>query len=148
MIDAVSQFRDAICSTGLAPPNIIEPGMLHRFPGVGKRNGNTAGWCKLFPDGLGGCFGDWSSGFSENWQVKRDKPYSLLEQDAFKQRVDETRAQSEAERQQKSAAAAEQAAAIWENATPAADDHRYLIQKSIQANGTRLHKGALVVPVR
>ncbi len=62
MMDAISQCRDAIHAVGLEPPDVIEPGKLHRFPGLGKRNGNTAGWCKLFDDDLGGCFGDWSSG--------------------------------------------------------------------------------------
>jgi len=58
MIDAVSQFQAAIQAAGLTPPDAIEIGKIHRFPGVGKRNGNTAGWCMLFDDGLGGCFGD------------------------------------------------------------------------------------------
>ncbi len=62
MINAVSQFRDAIHVAGMEPPDVIQPGRLYRFPGAGKRNSNTAGWCKLFDDGLGGCFGDWSSG--------------------------------------------------------------------------------------
>ena len=53
MDDALSQFRDAIRAAGLEPPENIEPGKLHRFPGLGKRNGNTAGWCILFEDGLG-----------------------------------------------------------------------------------------------
>jgi len=44
---AISQFKEAIRAAGLEPPDVIEPGKLHRFPGVGKRNGNTAGWCKL-----------------------------------------------------------------------------------------------------
>ena len=60
MIDALSQFREAIRATGLEPPDVIKLGKLQRFPGVGKRNGNTAAWCMLFDDGLGGCFGDWS----------------------------------------------------------------------------------------
>jgi putative DNA primase/helicase len=47
MNDAISQFRDAMRASGLEPPDVIEPGKLHRFPGAGKRNGNTAGWCKL-----------------------------------------------------------------------------------------------------
>ena len=36
MTDALLQFRDAIRSTGLEPPDAIEPGTLHRFPGAGK----------------------------------------------------------------------------------------------------------------
>ncbi len=148
MTNAISQFRDAIHAAGLKPPDVIEPGKLHRFPGVGKRNGNTAGWCKLFDDGLGGCFGDWSSGLSENWQAKRDKPFSKSERVAFMRRVEETRKRAEMERQQQYADAAEKASATWNAADPANDDHPYLVRKGIKPNSARLHKGALVVPVR
>ena len=148
MHDALSNFRDAIRAAGLEPPDAIEPGKLHRFPGVGKRDGNTAGWCKLFDDGLGGCFGDWSSGFSENWQAKRDKPFSQAERTAFMRRVEEARKHAEAERQQQYADAAVKAASIWNAATPADDDHPYLVRKGIKTNGARLHQGALVIPVR
>jgi len=148
MNDAISQFREAIRAAGLEPPDVIEPGKLHRFPGIGKRNGNTAGWCKLFDDGLGGCFGDWSSGFSDNWQEKRDKPFSQSERTAFMRRVEEARKHAEAERQQQYADTAEKAASIWNAATPANDNHPYLVRKGTKANGTRVHQGALVIPVR
>jgi phage/plasmid primase-like uncharacterized protein len=78
MVDALSNFRDAIRAAGLEPPDYIEPGRLHRFPGNGKRPSNRAGWCLLFHDGLGGCFGDWSSGLSETWQARRDKPSRVI----------------------------------------------------------------------
>ena len=109
MTDTLSQFKDAICATGLQPPRVITPGKLHRFPGIGKRKGNTAGWCKLFGDGLGGCFGDWSSGFSENWQAKRDKRFSYAEREAFKRRVQESRTQDEVDHKKKFALAAKKA---------------------------------------
>jgi len=41
--EVAAGFRDAIRDHGLEPPDVISPGKLHRFPGVGKRNGNTAG---------------------------------------------------------------------------------------------------------
>lgn len=148
MNDALSQFRNAIRAVGLEPPDVIEPGKLHRFPGIGKRNGNTAGWCKLFYDGLGGCFGDWSSGFTENWQAKRDKPFSQSERAAFMSRVEEARKHAEAQRKQQVADAAAKAVSIWNAATPANNDHSYLVRKGIKANGVRLHQGALVIPVR
>ncbi|WP_456412175.1 DUF3987 domain-containing protein [Thiolapillus sp.] len=148
MNTAISQFRNAIQAAGLEPPHLIEPGKLHRFPGVGKCNGNTAGWCKLFGDGLGGCFGDWSTGLSENWQAKREKPFSQSERATFMRRVEETRKHAEAERQQQYAEAASKAALIWNAATTANDDHPYLVRKGIKANGARLHQGALVIPVR
>ena len=147
MNDAISQIRDAMRAAGLDPPDVIEPGKLHRFPGVGKSNGNTAGWCKLFDDGLGGCFGDWSSGFSENWQAKRGKPFSTAERDAFKRHVAEAQVQAEAERKARQAEAATKAAAIWDAAQPAPDDHPYLVRKRIQPHGARLHDGALLIPV-
>lgn len=147
MNDPISQLQDAMRAAGLEPPDMIEPGKLHRFPGVGKRNGNTAGWCKLFDDGLGGCFGDWSSGFSENWQAERDKPFSSVEREAFKRRVAEAQVQAEAERAARQAQAAAQAAAIWDAAQPTPGDHPYLVRKGIKAHGARLHHGALLIPM-
>jgi putative DNA primase/helicase len=148
MLDVISQFREAIRSAGLEPPDVIEPGTLHRFPGVGKRNGNTAGWCQMFADGRGGCFGDWSSGFSQNWQAKRDKPFTQLERAAFKRHVAEVRAQAETKRKAKQADAASKAASIWNTSPPAPGDHPYLIRKGIKAHGARLYKGALTLPVQ
>ena len=148
MNDSLYHFCEAICATGLEPPDVIVPGKLHRFPGVGKRSGNTAGWCMLFDDGLGGCFGDWSSGFTKNWQAKLDKPFSQPEQAAFMRRVEEAHKHAEAERQQQYAKAAKKATSIWDAATPANDDHPYLVRKGVKAHGARLHQGALVIPVR
>lgn len=147
MSDATSQFRDAMSAVGLEPPDIIESGKLYRFPGIGKRNGNTAGWCKLFDDGLGGCFGDWSSGLSETWQAKRDRPFSTVEREAFRRRVAAARVQVDAEREMRQAHAAAKARAIWKSAQPAPADHPYLVRKGIQPHGARIHHGALILPV-
>ena len=147
MNDAVSLFRDAIRAVGLAPPNVIEPGQLHRFPGVGKGRGNTAGWCRLFEDSLGGCFGDWSSGLSETWRAKCNKPYTRAERAAFARRVKAARAHVESARRAPHAEAADRANAIWHAATPAPGNHPYLVRKRIQPHGARLHKGALTLPI-
>ena len=147
MNDSLSQFREAIRAAGLEPPDTIEPGKLHRFPGYGKRPSNQAGWCLLFNDGLGGCFGDWSSGIEETWQAKRNRHYSRAERDAFARRVIEARKQAEAERRARQASAAKRAAAIWKAASPAPGNHPYLIRKRIKPHGVRLHKGALTLPV-
>ncbi len=148
MNDAISQFRDAMRAAGLEPPDVIEPGSLQRFPGIGKRASNTAGWCKLFDDSLGGSFGDWSSGFSENWQAKRNRPFSTIEREAFRRHVAEAQAQLDADHRARQADAATKAAAIWNAATPAPGEHAYLVRKGIQPHGTRLHNGALLIPMR
>lgn len=129
--DAISQFRDAMRAAGLEPPDVIEPGRMHRFPGVGKRNGNMAGWCKLFDDGMGGCFGDWSSGLTGIWQARRDKPLSSVEREAFKRHVAEARAKAEAQRKARQAEAAAKAAAICDVATTPRGDHPYLMRKRV-----------------
>ena len=147
MYDALSNFREAIRAAGLEPPDVIEPGKIHRFPGYRKGSSNQAGWCRLFDDGLGSSFGDWSTGLSETWQAKRDKPYSRAERAAFARRAEEARRQAKTERYARQDNAAKRAAAIWNAANPAHDNHPYLIRKRIQPHGARIHKGALTLPV-
>ena len=145
---AINEFRDAMRSAGLIPPDMIEPGKFHRFPGEGKHKGNAAAWCKLFPDGIGGIYGDYSTGLSADWQAKRDKPYTQVERDVFKRYAAEAKAQDDAERKAKQTKAASKAATIWEAAKQARVDHPYLIRKGIPPSGARLHNDALVIPMR
>ena len=147
MNDAISQFRHAIQSTGLVPPDVIEPGKLHRFPGKGKGPSNLAGWCLLFDNGFAGCFGDWSSGLSETWQEKRDKPFSSAERTTFTRRIEEAKKQAEVKLNIRQAHAANRATAIWKAALPAPGNHPYLIQKRVQPHGARIHKGSLMLPI-
>lgn len=147
MIDTVTQFSDAIKASGMEPPKVIEPGKLHRFPGVGKRQSNRAGWCRLFDDGLGGCYGDWASGFSDNWQANGGKELSYAERSAFARHVRESQKQAEAVRNAKYIDAANRALAIWRASSPAPDNHPYLLRKSIKNHNARISKGSLVLPV-
>jgi putative DNA primase/helicase len=144
----VMQFKDAIQAAGLTPPDVIEPGKFQRFPGDGKRKSNEAGWCKLFGDGMGGVFGDYSTGLSADWHAERTKPFSDAERAAFKRQIAEARQHAEAQKAQEQANAASKAQTIWEAAPPAPDDHPYLTRKGITANGSRLHGDALVIPLR
>lgn len=147
MIDAVSQFQKAIQSVGLDPPEHIEHGAIHRFPGVGKPRSNRAGWCLLFEDGCGGCFGDWSSGFTKTWYANRDPELRRESRNAFAHRAAQTQHKTQAERETRQNRAARRASAIWDGAIPARPEHPYLLRKGISPNGARLHKGSLVLPV-
>jgi putative DNA primase/helicase len=140
-------FQDVIRAAGLQPPDVIELGKFHKFPGEGKRNGNTAAWCKQFHDGIGGIYGDYSTGLSATWQESRDTPYTPAEREAFKRHVAEARAQAEADRKAKQIEARERANQIWAEAVPCTD-HPYLARKGIKAYGARLYKDALVIPMR
>ena len=98
-------FQDAIRLAGLIPPDIIEPGKFHRFPGEGKSKSNTAAWCKLFDDRAGGVFGDHSTGLDTHWFEKRETSYAPAELESFKRQVAAAKVQDEAERKAKQAEA-------------------------------------------
>lgn len=147
MNEASVQFRDAIRSTGLEPPDIIEPGKLHRFPGAGKGMSNRAGWCLLFDDGQGGCFGDWSSGLSRTWFSRHAWPDSPQAQAALSRQIQEVRLHAESARRDRHAAAANRARRMWGTAPAAPRHHSYLVAKGIAPHNARLFHGCLVLPV-
>jgi len=144
-MNPTEQFREAIRAAGLQPPDVIEPGKFHKFPGEGKRSGNRAAWCKLFPDGIGGIFGDYSTGLSTGWQANREAPYTQSEIEEFKRHVAEAKAQAKADEIKRHAEAAKRAAAIWQSMDDAPDDHFYLTRKGIKAHGARIYHGDLVI---
>lgn len=147
MTDSFSRFRDAIQAAGLEPPEYIEPGRLYRFPGNGKSRSNTAGWCKLFSDGLAGCFGDWSLGFSQNWFAQQTRLLSSTEQSALKCRAESARTRARAERTADHATAGRRSVEIWDRGSPAPADYPYLLRKLINRYTARLYKGSLMLPV-
>jgi putative DNA primase/helicase len=148
MIENIYAFAETIRAAGLNPPEHIEPGRFHRFPGIGKRNGNTAGWCKLFDDGMGGSFGDYSNGLSESWQAEHEQPFTEAERVAFRRQVAESRKQAEAQRLAEQEQAATQARQRWETARPADPCHLYLVKKQIRARGARQEGDMLLIPLR
>jgi putative DNA primase/helicase len=141
------QFADAIRAAGLTPPDNIESEKVYRFPGMDKRTGNTAGWCKLFADGMGGVYGDFSQDFSASWQAARSTPFTAAQQAKFNRQIAESRATADAEKAARQLQAATKAASIWRDAQLATNDHAYLIRKGIDAHGARLDGGELAIPV-
>ena len=148
LYDGVAQFRNAMLEAGLQPPEYIEPGRLYRFPGVGKRSSNTAGWCQLFDDGLGGCFGDWSTGLSETWQghrPRRDKPLSRSEYAASLRQIAKAKAVREDAQRRQWAEARHTAGEIWKGCS-SVERHPYLDTKGVHPYGIRLTIQPLEIP--
>lgn len=149
MRDAIDQFRAAIQSAGLSPPDTIEPdGKLHRFASNGIR-GDDAGWYALHDDGIpAGSFGDWRSGQSHTWRADLGRTHTPEDEAAHRAKVEAMMRERDAEKVREQAEAAIKAAAIWEAARPAPNDHPYLVRKGIKPSGARLHNDALVIAMR
>jgi putative DNA primase/helicase len=122
--EAIQQFREAMRAAGLEPPEVIEPGKLHRFSTNGKASDN-AGWCKLFSDLLGGVFGDYRTGLSEKWQAKRNKPFTRAEREAFKRQCEQAKQERQAEQDRQHAEAAKHVESLLDAAQDDPKDHPY-----------------------
>ena len=148
MHNPTQQFRDAIQSAGLIPPDVIEAdGKLRRFASNGKR-GDDAGWYSLHGDGIpAGSFGDWRSGLTQNWRADIGRSLTPAEDAAHRAKVEAMSREREAAKAREQAEAATKAAAIWKAAKRAPEDHPYLIRKGIKASGAKLHNDALVIPM-
>jgi putative DNA primase/helicase len=149
MGECIEEFRTAIRNAGLTPPEVIEPdGKLHRFASNGKR-GDDAGWYVLHHDGIpAGAFGDWRTGRTETWRADIGRSLSPQEEAEHRARLATMKRERDAEDVRRRAEARQMAAAIWQTAIPAPDDHAYLLAKGVKAHGVRLCDGALLVPVQ
>ena len=131
MNNHIEQFRTTLLAAGLIPPKVIKPGRFHRFPGVEKKPGDDAGWCKLFEDGCGGVFGDFSSGLDGHWQVETERPNSEAERAAFRLRCESERQSREKQERQQHEAAAVKANAVLAAATGDPTGHPYAYKKRV-----------------
>ncbi len=147
MHSSIEQFSAAIRSAGLSPPETIEPGRWHRFPGSQKGARNRAGWCYLFDDLKGGFFGDHSTASNHHWKSTEGKHLSDADWERYRQRIDAMKAQRDAEQAQRQQQARQTAAALWQAAAPAMQ-HEYLAHKGIQPHGARCDGQRLVIPLR
>lgn len=129
-MDAIEQFKGAMRAHDLNPPEVIEPGKLHRFSANGRAR-DDAGWCKLFADCEGGVFGDFRSGLSETWQARRERSFTPAEREDSRRRCEAERQEREAEQARRHAEARDKARSLWKAAMPARADHPYLVRKGI-----------------
>jgi putative DNA primase/helicase len=150
MNNNIGQFIEVMKLAGLSPPNVIEPGKFHRFPGKFKGNTNNSGWCKLFADGKGGVYGDYSQLLNAKWQAKSTAPLTPSRYEAVKRQIAKSNAMTVAGECKKQSEAANKAKALWRAAKSATPIHAYLLRKGIKdikAHGAKVDKGSLVIPV-
>ena len=145
--ESTDSFKTAIAAAGLQPPDHIEPGRWVRFPGIGKKEKNQAGFAFMFLDGLGGMYGDFSSGVKETWHAEKVKEFGPVEMADFKKIVENARKEAEKRQVREHAKAARKAQELWEGLCSARDTHKYLKAKNVASYGLRGHKSKLVMPL-
>jgi len=136
MFDAIAAFRDAISAAGFQPPSVIELGKIHRFP-TRERRGDTAGWCRLFPDLRAGVFGDWRTGVMEVWRAGGDRPMTRIERVALDIELIISREAARAEQRRVWSAQAVKLARMWDEAalvTPVDPVGLYLARRCLDVS--------------
>ena len=134
MTNPIEQFRGAIESAGLHPPEVVQPdGKLHRFATSGRPS-DDAGWYVFHNDGIpAGVFGDWRTGTTGTWRADIGRRLSREEEAAHQARINRMRREREAEEARRQSEARATAARIWREAGAAQDDHPYLARKEVKA---------------
>lgn len=145
------QFLEAMRAAGVMPADpaeIVGDGAMHRFKLEGDRQGTRNGWAVLHLDGIpSGAFGSWKAGTSSTWcAVSRDR-LTPAERDEHRRRIEAARQAARAMVEQKHRDAAAKAAAMWNRAKPAPEDHPYLIRKAVKPFHARALGDALMLPI-
>lgn len=141
------EFVDEMRRHCLNPPSHIEPGQFYRFASANKRPGNTSCWCRLFPDGTGGVFGDWSRGINEVWQARGGGRTTDAERAESRRKAAFARARAADERKNMQDWAASRALSIWNAAEAPPEGHAYLVRKRVQPHHIRASGGRLIIPI-
>ena len=145
-----ASLQDAFASAAMVyPDSVIAPGKLARFSTNGKR-GDTAGWCKLFSDGMGAVFGCHREDTSFTWQQRdRNAPLpSAVERQAARAKYAQASHEAERVRAAEHAADAVIAATILRDSLDLDPAQGYVVRKGIKPFLARQNSdGAIVLPV-
>ncbi len=117
MRDAAEPFRTSILAVLGHAPDVIEPGRFQRFA-TSDRRGDTAGWCKLFDDLLGGVFGCYRQGISEVWNATDRATMTREQRGELARQVMAATAEREAQQRQQWAENAQRIERMWAQCVP------------------------------
>lgn len=154
MITAIEQFRQAMSSAGIEPPDsLTDDGNLHRYAGPHDKATNKKNWYVLYePDKNGlqaGAFGRWvgDSNGAVKWCNRDAAEFTEEEKKEYKKRQDDLRCKQAEDRKQAAAECSEKCKTLWASAQPASDDHPYLVRKQVKAFGLKQLGDQLLVPI-
>lgn len=144
-----AQLRVAIADAGLPPPDeLVFDGKIHRFSTNGRAK-DSSGWYVAYDGKVpAGAFGDWRAGVESTWRADIGRELSSVEQMQHAARMRELKIQREKEIAAMREDAAQTAAAQWEAAPLASDEHPYLQRKGVTNPGLRVASdGRLMAPM-
>jgi len=149
MESLIDKFRTAIINTGLMPPEVIKTdGQIHRFSTNGKPS-DKSGWYVYFDvDAPAGRFGDWRTGIDQTWCADIGRKLTPEEKEIRSKNFEKIRLEREADERERHKRACIRAAEEWNQATPAPNDHPYIINKRIKVHGLRISGDLLLIPLR
>jgi putative DNA primase/helicase len=148
---AINQFKQAIASAGLTPPDTIHAdGELHRYSTDNKPS-HRNGWYFMHQDGvLWGQAGSWDINGGDpicHWYANSESAMTQAERDIQRAQQKAAQEQREVELIRRHQMASTDAAQRWQAAT-ACIQHNYLTTKGVHGYGVRMDgSGALIVPM-
>ena len=147
MNDPINQFKEAMYSAGMTPPDFIEAdGKLRRFASGDKKK-DKSGWYVFHNEGIpAGAFGDWSKDINQSWKANIGRALTPSEIRAHQIKMEAVKEQREAEKLNLQAEAKEKAIGLWAKAIPAID-HPYLMAKQIKPYTAKQFADSLLIPV-
>jgi putative DNA primase/helicase len=149
MYKYLEQFKSEMLKAGFNPPeNIIANGDFQRFSTNGKPT-DKAGWYVIYLDNIpGGSFGDWRTGFSQDWRADIGRELSREEHELVKNRMNEIQLARKQEKKKLALEAQQKAKSIWNNGRLDVSEHAYLIKKRVGSHGIKRHQNILIIPLR
>jgi putative DNA primase/helicase len=143
------QFVAAMAEHGLVPFEVVADGRIHRFAGPNEKRGRQSGWYVLYSDGVpSGTFGDWRTGLKENWCAKAMGAMPLTERQAYRERIEKSKAAADAERARLAESARQHCVKLLDKAGPVKQSHAYVETKGITAAGAKQLGTTLLIPLR
>ena len=138
-------LRAACADVGIVYKDVPADGRFHETDVEDDPRGRGDGRIKLFSDCAGGIVCNWK-GETRPFFADDGRKLSETERRERDRQRQQAIQQASDEKALRHAEAAKKAAAIWQAATPAPDDHAYLLNKGIKPCGLRVHGDALVSP--
>ena len=147
MSDYINQFKDAIYTSGMTPPDFIQAdGNIHRFSTNGQPN-NKNGWYVLYTDEpSAGVFGDWGKNFQSKWKADIGRAYTTEKIEAYRLKMDTAKSVVEKAQAEKQLHAQDEVTQLWANANPVTS-HPYLDKKSVKAHNIKQLGDELLIPM-